>query len=453
LFFEEIEKIAKIMKTILKERKVKLVSHYDADGLCSASIIIRALMREDVGFKLRVVKQLTEEEISSLDVRENEILILTDLGSGQIEALLPILEKTQILILDHHDPIRKEHMNLFHINPLIFGEEEISGSMVCYLFAKSLNMKNTESVDLAIVGAIGDIMDEKWKMKGIGQKIVEEAEMLGKITVERGLRLYGRKNRPVYKSLEYSSETEIPNITGSESNAVQFLSEIGIELRDGDKSRRLSDLTEDEQKKLASAIIVERLKHGMDDAEDVFGDIYNIVGRPEELQDVREFATTLNACGRTGNFNVAVQLCLGDLSALKESWDILKKYRRMIGKGMSFVRDGNVEEREEIVVIDAGRKISDTVIGTVSSMALSSGMISAGKIVIGLAESDEGKLKVSARMPRDLNFNLRDILFEAAQSVGGEAGGHPFAAGAHIDANKKEEFIKAIENKISKQTD
>jgi len=451
LFFEENEKIAKIMKTVLKEKKVKLVSHYDADGLCSASIIIRALMREGAEFKLRVVKQLTEEEISSLDIGENELLILTDLGSGQIDALQPILEKTQILILDHHDPMRKEHMNLFHVNPLLFGEEEISGSMVCYLFAKSLNMKNTDLADLAVVGAIGDIMDEKWKLKGVGQRIVEEAEMLGKITVEKGLRLYGRRNRPIYKSLEYSSETQIPNITGSESNAVQFLSEIGIEMKDGDKLRRLSDLTPEERKKLASAIIVERLKNGVDDAEDVFGDVYNIVGRPDELQDVREFATRLNACGRTGNFDVAVQLCLGDISALKESWDILKKYRQMIGKGMNFIRDGNIEERENVVIIDAGRKISDTVIGTVSSMALSSGMTSEGKVVVGLAKSDKGKLKVSARMPRDLNFNLRDILFEAARSVGGEAGGHPFAAGAHIDESKKEEFIKAIENEISKQ--
>jgi nanoRNase/pAp phosphatase (c-di-AMP/oligoRNAs hydrolase) len=34
--------------------------------------------------------------------------------------------------------------------------------------------------------------------------------------------------------------------------------------------------------------------------------------------------------------------------------------------------------------------------------------------------------------------------------VKGEAGGHAYAAGALIDASQKEEFIKAIENKISK---
>lgn len=452
LFFEEIDRISKIVKTLINEKSVKLISHYDADGISSASIMIKALMRENVEFELRIIKQLTEERIENLIIDDDQFLILSDLGSGQIDNLWPILDKTQILILDHHDPIRKDHMNLFHINPLLFSEEEISASMVCYLFAKSLNVKNTDLIDLGIVGAIGDIMDEKWELRGIGRDILEEAEMLGKISVEKGLRLYGRNSRPLYKSLEYSSDTHIPNITGSESNAVQFISELGIEMKDNGKWRRLKDLTIDEQKKLASAIIVERLKHGQEDADDVFGEIYNIVGRPEEIQDVREFATLLNACGRTGNFYVGIRLCLGDLSALKKSWDISKEYRRMISRGINWVRKGNADEYDDIVVINGEGRIPDSVIGTVSSITLSSGLFDGDKIVLGFADGGDGKLKVSSRMPRDLRVNLRDILVEASSKVGGEAGGHPFAAGAFIDLDKKQEFIKIIRNKISKST-
>jgi len=452
LFFEEIERTANIVKTLLKEKRVKLVSHYDADGLCSASIMIKALTREGCDFDTRILKQLTEEEIGNLDVGEGDLLILTDLGSGQVDNLLPILENTQVLILDHHEPIRKEHMNLFHINPLLFIEEEISGSMVCYLFAKALDMRNTDTIDLAVIGAIGDIMDENWELKGIAKNILDEAEMLGKVTMERGIKMYGRNNRPLYKALEYSSELDIPDITGSESGSVQFLSDIGISIKNKGKLTRLKDLSKDEQKKLASAIIVERMKHGHENPEDIFGEVYTIIGRPDELQNVREFATILNACGRTDNYQIGIRLCLGDLNALKESWNVLKGYRRMIGSGISWVRDGNLEERENIVVIDAGKKISDTVIGTVSSIVLSSKISHPDKIIVGFADSEDGKLKVSARMPNHLNFNLRDILFDAAKTVGGEAGGHPFAAGAFIDSDKKDEFIKVIENKISKIT-
>jgi RecJ-like exonuclease len=412
--------------------------------------MMRALLREGVQFDLRVLKQLTEAEIAELDVEENDFLILADLGSGQVGGLSKILNTTQVLILDHHDPVRKEHMNLMHINPLLFSEDEISASMVCYLFAKALDVRNTDLIDLAVVGAIGDIMDEKWELKGLGRKVMEEAETLGKISMERGLRLYGRNSRPLHKSLEYSTDAVIPGITNSESNAVQFLAELGIDLKDHGRFRKLKDLSLEEQQRLASAIIMERLKAGADDAEDVFGDIYNLVGRPEDLQDAREFTTLLNACGRTGNYCVAIRLCLGDMDAISASWSIMDTYKQMLADGMNWIREGKVSQRKTLAVIDGTQRIPDTIIGTVSSLALNSELIDAGKPVVGFADAGNGKLKVSARMPRNLSFNLRDILVDAAKAVKGEAGGHAYAAGALIDASQKEEFIKAIENKISK---
>lgn len=446
LFFDEIEKIASIVKALIKEKHVKVVSHHDADGLCSASILVRALTRAGASFEFRIVKQLTDYEIGNLDVSESELLVLSDLGSGQINELKHILEKTQVLILDHHDPVRHENMNLFHINPLVLGEEEISASMVCYLFAKALDPRNNDLIDLAVVGSIGDLMDEKWELKGLGRKVLEEAETLGKVSIAKGLRLYGRNSRPIFRSLQYSSETVIPGVTGSESNSVQFLSELGIDIKDGERWRKLKDLTEDENRKLATAIIMERLKNGQSDAEDVFGEIYTLVGRPKELQDVREFATLLNACGRTGNYGTAIKLCLNDLTAIQESWDIMKNYKLMISKGLNWIRDGNFTDNGKVALIEGGKRIPDTVIGTVSSIALSSGMVNPGRVVVGLSEDGQGNYKVSARISRDLDINLRDIVVDAARAVGGEAGGHRFAAGALIECDKKAEFIKALED-------
>jgi single-stranded-DNA-specific exonuclease len=191
LFFDEIERAAKISKALMREKNVKIVSHYDADGVSSAAILLKALAREGTNFEMRILKQLTEKDIENLDVGENDFLIFADLGSGQTDKMRNVLERTQILILDHHDPIRKEHMNLLHINPLLFGECEISGAMVSYLFAKALNSRNTDMIDIAIVGAIGDVMDNNWKLEGTARHILEEAVMLGKVSIEQGLRLYG----------------------------------------------------------------------------------------------------------------------------------------------------------------------------------------------------------------------------------------------------------------------
>ena len=60
MFFEEIEKVAKIAKALIREKNVKAISHYDADGLSSAAIMTKTLTREGANFELHILKQLTE---------------------------------------------------------------------------------------------------------------------------------------------------------------------------------------------------------------------------------------------------------------------------------------------------------------------------------------------------------------------------------------------------------
>ncbi|MEM7821682.1 MAG: DHH family phosphoesterase, partial [Candidatus Aenigmatarchaeota archaeon] len=307
LLLEEIERASKIFKSISKEKKVKIISHIDADGLASAAILLKTVLRNNQNFELRLVKQLTEKTIKKIKFSEEDVLIFSDLGSGQLGLLKEILEKTQVFILDHHIPETLNNINLFHLNPVLFNEE-ISSSMLCYLFAKNISIQNTSLIDLAIVGAVGDEQDEGWKLSNLARKILEEAEALGKVVVSKGLRLYGRNTKPIHKALEHSFDPFIPGISGSESQAVQFLSELGISVKEGGIWKRLKDLTIEEQQKLASAIIIERLKFSQLNATDIFGEIYTILDREEELQDAREFATILNACGRTGNFALGIRL-------------------------------------------------------------------------------------------------------------------------------------------------
>jgi len=450
LFLEEVDRVAKIIKPLMKEKRVRIASHFDTDGLTSASIIAKLAMRMDVNFQLSIHKQLTDDVIEDLKatVAEGDLLILSDFGSGQIHRLKPIFERAYVLILDHHEVLRSEHPNLFHLNPLLFGEEEISASMVCYLFAKAVNAANSDLIDLAILGGVGDMLDENWKFSGTARKLLKEAETLGKVSVIRGLRLFGRNTRPLHKALEYSFDPFIPGISGSESQAVQFLSDLEIDVRSNDGWKRLCDLTEDEQKVLASAIIMQRLKFDEDEAGNIFGEIYNFIGRPLELQDAREFATLLNACGRTGNFATGFRLCMDDLTALPRTWAIEKEYKRMIGSSMDWVREGGLKKKEQATYIFGGSKIPEEIIGTISSISLNSNMVDRRKPLVGLADTKEGKVKVSVRLARDLNLNLRDIIVKATGAVNGESGGHRYAAGALIEKDREEEFVAAMEDAI-----
>lgn len=447
MLLESIERTAEIIKPILKDKKVKLLTQFDTDGLTAASIIIKMLLREGVNFESRVYKQLTSEVIDNLSVSGNDLLILTDFGSGQLNLLKNVIEKTNVLILDHHEPVDFKHDNLFHINPLLFGEDELSSSIISYLFAKSVNMKNMDSIDLAIIGAVADVVEEKWEFKGFAKKIFDEAGLISKVSVTKGLRLYGRNTRPIYQSLAYTVDPFIPGISGSESHAVQFLSEIGISVKSGGEWKKLKDLSIEEQQKLASAIIRERM--GIkEDAEDVFGDIYTILGRPEELQDVREFSTLINSCGRMGSSAIGIRLCLGDYSILENSMDVFGQYRKSISTSLSYVRERKnfLRNTDFATYIIAGSSIPDTIIGTITSIVLNSNLVET-KPLFGLADSDNGSVKVSARSPRNLEINLREILVKAVKQIDekAEAGGHMLAAGAFIPKGKEDEFIKIVD--------
>lgn len=448
MFLEAIERTSKIVKALIKEKKVKLFTQFDTDGLTSASIICKMLLRENANFQLRVFKQLTSEIIDNLNVDENDFLILTDFGSGQLNSLKAVIEKTHVLVLDHHEPQKFEHLNLFHINPLLFNEEELSSSIIAYLLSKFMNIKNVDLIDLAIIGAVGDEVEEKWKFKGFAKKILEEADTISKISITKGLRLYGRNSKPIHQSLAYSFDPFIPNISGSESYAIQFLSDLGISMKSDNEWKKMKDLTIDEQQRLATAIIKERIKTE-EVAEDIFGDIYTIIGRPEELQDVREFSTLLNACGRTNNASVGIRLCLCDYSILSYSWEVLNQYRKSIADGLNLIRKNNlIQSRDFGNYILAGNLIKDTIIGTITSIVLNSNIVDSTKPVFGFSITDGKTVKVSARSPRNLQINLKQIIIDAIEKIGcrTEAGGHKLAAGAFIPKGKEEEFINIVDS-------
>lgn len=447
MFLEEVEKVAGIVKSLVKEKNVKIFSHYDGDGLAAASILAKVFLREGINFELRIFKQLTSEIVSNIKASENDFLIFLDFGSGQLDLIQNFFEKTHVLILDHHEPKNVSHLNLFHLNPLLFNEEESSSSIISYFFAKFFDFKNSDLADIAIVGAIADVQDEKWELKGLAKKVLEEAIALGKITVTKGLRIYGRNLRPIHKALAFSFDPFIPDITGSESQAVQFLSELGIKVKEEDEWKKLSDLSIEEQRRLASAIIIERLRANHAEAEDIFGEIYTLTNFPQELQDAREFATILNACGRTGNANIGIRLCLGDFSCIGKSYEILSEYRKLISNSLKLVKNGKIVVlKENASFILAKDKIPESLIGTITSIALKSNLLDVKKPMFGLAFSDDGKVKVSARASRDLNINLKEVLTKAMEKIGKEVGGHKYAAGCWIERGKEEEFIETINN-------
>jgi RecJ-like exonuclease len=434
--------------------RIRVVSHYDADGICSASIMVKTLSRLGMDFHLSFVKQLSDRILETLGKEKRTLFIFLDMGSGQMENIKKHLAGSRVIICDHHQPGGDADGNIIHISSVLAGIESIAGSGVTYLLSKTLDQKNADLAYLAVIGAIGDSQIDAvgfdWGLSGINKEILKDAEANGKIRISKGLRLWGRYTRPLHKALAYSIDPFIPGVSGSESGSIQFLHDLGIPSKNGEQWRTISDLKLEEQKILASGIIRERVRANHENPEYIFGDVYELLDKEDEFRDANEFATMLNACGKMDSAGLGVLMCINVRTAFAKSRGIFESYRREIGRGVNWV-EGNIKNPDVVknmkgVYVFAGDHVSEHMISNVISIINHSGLLPE-KPLFGIANAEEG-IKISARASDSLvgsGMKLNDIMSSVSAKLGGEGGGHTGAAGAVIPREKQEEFINMTE--------
>ncbi|MBS3089507.1 DHH family phosphoesterase [Candidatus Pacearchaeota archaeon] len=409
-------------------RPIKVISHYDADGITSAAIFSRALQRWNKKFSLQIVKGLDEEFIKSLP--EEGPIVFLDLASGSLQYLEN--KKTEIFIFDHHEITQKIPSNVTMINPLLENAEPISGAGVAYLAAKCISEHNKDLAHLAIIGMVGDMMD-----KNLGRaydEIIKDAEAI----VKRGLKIYP-STRSLDKALEYSSNPYIPGVTGSYRGVLEVLSDARIPKING-KFKSLSELTEEEMRSLITAIMLKTT--GEDLSDKLIGNLF-LVKLFNKLEDAREISALINACSRMDHPSVALGFCLGDSSLKEEAAKIYIDYKQSLVSALKYVSETDKISGKNYTIINGRNNIKDTIIGTVASIISNSPTYSEGMIIVALAYN-ENKIKVSARIAGREGRNVREILTQAIAPLGGEVGGHPNAAGCLISKDHEDKFIEEL---------
>ncbi|MEX2703463.1 MAG: DHHA1 domain-containing protein [Candidatus Baldrarchaeota archaeon] len=469
-FWRNAEETAKNIKEKIEEgQTIRIISHFDADGISSAGIICTALYRLQASFHLTVVKQLTPEILEDLEEEKYTSIIFTDIGSGQLNLIEKHLkQKEKIIIIDHHPPIKADLDSLIHFNPHfhgIDGAKEISGSTTTYLVARALDKRNVDLSYLAIVGALGDRQDKgsQYSLIGVNKEVVDEAAERGILEAKKDIRLFGRETRPIHIALEYTTDPFIPELSGCREKCKSFIeNEVKIPLKDENgKWRTISDLSTEEKQLLASKLIDYMIIKGLsaEEAQSIIGMVYIFLNEEKgsPLRDGREFATLLNACGRMGHPEIGVAICMGDRKdALEEATQILSKYREKLANSISWITQNleqKLKEKNYVRYFHGEDIIEDNIIGTVTSLLLSSKKISNDKVVVGFAYSSEypSMVKLSARTTQTLvnrGVDLGKALKLAAKKLGTEqlAGGHNIAAGGQIPRNMEEEFINHLDN-------
>jgi len=425
---EKIKEAIKRIESLSASKPIKIVSHFDTDGITSAAIFSRAMERWGKSFSLEIVKGLDEDFVKNLP--EDHVLIFLDLASGSLGYLEE--KKTEVFIFDHHEIVNEIPENVMMINPILNKEEPISAAAICYLMAKEISEDNRDLANLAVLGMVGDLHE-----KTVG-KVFEEILNDSETILKKGLMIYP-STRPLDRSLEYSSNPYIPGVSGSRPGVLKLLREADITSENG-KFKALCDLDKEEMTRLITAIVLRSA--GKSNQEDIIGNLY-LVKFFNKLEDARELSALINACSRMGSSEVALGFCLGNRKFKEISEKIYIGYKQKLVAALKYVSEMEKMSGKDYLIINGKDKIKDTIIGTVASIVSHSPLYSKGQIIIALAYNDD-KIKVSARVSGKDGRNVREVLSRAVVPVGGEVGGHPNAAGCLIMKNQEEKFISEL---------
>jgi single-stranded-DNA-specific exonuclease len=444
-----------------------VVSHLDADGLSAAGVVGTALARLDGKFRIRIGRWIDEKIVRDAIANENALVILCDLGSGELNLLNSQLKGRKLVILDHHQPVGESDPIFLHVNPHVFGidgSRDVSSAGIAYFVAKAMDKANTDLAAIAVVGALGDMQDkyERRKFGGPNALILEDAENNGCLKTEIDLMFFGRETRPIHKALACTTTPFIAGLSGEEDRSLSLLASLGITTKKGEKWRALRDLSDDEKKKLFNALADYMVSRGLpsDTALNLRGSVYTLTHEEPwtPLRDAREFSVLLNATGRMDRPSLGIAICMGDReAALKEADSVLYEYRQTLTRYLNWIMEpnmGRIEELDSIYVVRGGDVIDDKIIGTISSI-LSTNLAKPEKPIIACSTVPEENLaKVSARAIDVVvrrGLNLGEVLRVAADKCSGKGGGHNIAAGAQVPVAELDSFIRMVNGLVSEQ--
>lgn len=464
------ERAIQAATALMEADSVRLVSHDDADGLTSAAIAQTALEWAGVPVHTEIKHGLSEAAIDELAAGPTDTVLFTDLGSGGLDRLAHHagLGGFTPVVVDHHQPV--EATIDYHLNPIAVGLDggrELAGAGTAYVLARTIADRlgdvghdPRELAALAVVGAVGDRQTVDGELVGANRAIAAEGEAAGTVESGTDLAVYGTQTRPLPKLLEYTSEVRIPGITGNRRGAIEFLESLPSSLREGSRWPTWAELDADTRQQIASGLMTRAIDRGVptDRVEKLVGTRY-VLPKEEpgtQLRDASEFATVLNATARYERSEIGLAVCRGDRDeALDTARQLLKEHRKNLSTGIEWVIDTGVKRESHVQWFHAKSEIRATIVGIVAGMVLGSDGIDRHRPIVGFANTaEEDGVKVSARAPGRLasrGIDLAAAVRNAAETVGGEGGGHEMAAGATVPVGTEPGFLEAVDEVIGDQ--
>ena len=456
----------KIEFMVENEKEISIISHLDADGIASGSIISLALTRLGAKCAVRTVSDMTLNVLEQMRSENHDFYIITDLGGGMVNEFNQTLDN-RWAIIDHHK-IPEQEISIDDGNNQILnawkygidGDKEISAGGIAYMVAITLDRKNKNLSPIAIVSALADRQDQgdKKSLFGLNSEIVKTAESLRLIRMDLDIMLTGRETRPIHEALAHTAFPYIEGLTWATESCYALIKNAGIKMSKDGRWRVLSEISQDEKNVILNAIseyVVNLSKSKeVNMIDNLIGYTYTLINEDQRslLRDAREFSTMLNACGRIRKAGVGIGICMGDRNnLLNEGEKIVTKYRTTLRNYISsiFTEKWRMIDNGKSVFINGEGLLAEDMLGAISSL-LSGSPTLGGRLVFVRTLTNDGFYKFSSRksLGSTSKSDLGLIMRYCSESVGGSGGGHSLAAGCRIPSTRLEEFLSAVRNAI-----
>jgi single-stranded-DNA-specific exonuclease len=416
---------------------VRVVSHYDADGISAAGIICRALHGQGLQFHATLARKFDAAFFEALSTEGHALTIISDAGSAQID----LVEKLpgNVIVLDHHTP-KRESERVVQVNPHFFGVDgatELCGASLAYLLAHEIDICNADLFPYALAGIIGD-KQSLGGFRGVNASLVAQAVSAGIVVQEKGIALRGKT---ISSGIADSINPYFLGLTGNPAAASKLLAEAGLD--DGAPE----DL-DGEKLRLLASLLTLRLLESHVQPESVAEFTAPRFECPKLGMDAAELSALVNASGRMDAPEIGLGACLGDMASLEKAKILRKAYRSKLKDGLVRLEKEGAKELKAIQYFSTD---GATFAGSEAGLGIQF-ILRKDKPVFALSP-DGADMSISARGNRSMvarGLHLGTVC-ALAENLGGRGGGHNVASGANVPLGKEGEFLSLADEMVAVQ--
>ena len=418
---------------------VQVYSHYDADGVSSAAILAKTLMRAGKEFRVTLFTTLNDYNMEVIRNSKADCVIVSDLGASYIDQLDQM--EQDVVVLDHHTII-SEAKRVCYANPHLYGIDGMTsgcGATMCLLFAVTMDERNWDLVQIAFAGIAGDRQHING-VSGLNVYLLEEGTRRGYIERMQGSLIPAGD---LMTELFLCTDPYIRGVTGDVDGVAKLMSDAGVE-----NGKSFMDLTEEERRRLSSLIAIKLTQQGvlLSSMEEIARDRYYLKGM---RMDAENLSSILNNCGRAGIGGVGIAAGMGDEKCLNEGAEQSRESAKLVVEAMVDLDRRGLNQMEHIQWFDS---TDSGFTGMLCGIAMQS-IGDHTKPTIGMNKSND-PVNLSSRgmfCQLERGVDLAKAMREACASVGGQGGGHRIAAGGSVPLDKVDEFLANLDRIVGEQ--